>query len=325
LSGCSVEDNGDRGPHPLGELTALETADGSLSLHSDLFNEAFHSSAGALGEARAKFARPAELERFPSGTSLRVLDVCVGLGYNSAALMAALPTDGAPQLRWWGLELDPRPLALALGQPAFRRLWPDGVLARLDALHQRGRWQDTASSGEMLWGDARQTVHQLPKNQGMDLILLDAFSPGRCPQLWSEEFLSALAERLAPGGRLLTYSRAAAIRSSLRRTGLDLRSLLAAPGQRLEWSSGTLAVRSPLTDPLAAIGPGWQALTAMEEEHLLTRASVPFRDPNGSDDAETIQGRRKEEQEHCKMESTSAWQRRWIGSGPDRGHSRLGR
>ena len=41
--------------HPLGELRALRTDDGSLSLHSAHFDEAFHSSAGALAEAKAKF------------------------------------------------------------------------------------------------------------------------------------------------------------------------------------------------------------------------------------------------------------------------------
>ena len=96
--------------HPLGALSALQTADGSLSLHSERFDEAFHSSwGGALAEAEAKFVRPAQLERFCEAGSLRVLDVCVGLGYNSAALLNALPKQNAPALQWWGLELDHDP------------------------------------------------------------------------------------------------------------------------------------------------------------------------------------------------------------------------
>ena len=75
----------------LGVLSAYPTADGSFSLHSDHFGEAFHNSAGALNEAQAKFVEPAELERFSSGQPLRILDVCVGLGYNSAAIFNALP------------------------------------------------------------------------------------------------------------------------------------------------------------------------------------------------------------------------------------------
>ena len=164
----------------------------------------------------------------------------------------------------------------------------------------------------MLWGDARQNLKALPSNYQPDLILMDAFSPGHCPQLWSEEFLRALARRLAPGGRLLTYCRAAAVRSSLRRAGLTLRSLLPATRHRIEWSSGTLAVKPHNTDSLAMEGPGWTVLSAMEEEHLNTRASVPYRDPEGVDKAGSIHRRREREQQSCDLESTSAWQRRWA-------------
>ena len=301
--------------HPLGELTALDTADGSLSLHSSHFSEAFHSSAGALAEAKAKFVAPAQLERFQSGTPLRVLDVCVGLGYNSAALMEALPLDAPPQLQWWGLELDPRPLALALGHQGFNAQWSAPVLARLEALRDYGYWEAVSGSyGRMLWGDARQQLQQLPRDLKLDLILMDAFSPSHCPELWSEEFLEGLGQRLAPGGRLLTYSRAASIRGSLQRAGLELRSLLPAPGQRKEWSSGTMAHRLIPGHELAASGPGWQALSPMEIEHLHTRAAVPYRDPEGRDPAATIQQRRRDEQRHCKFESTSQWQRRWIAA-----------
>jgi hypothetical protein len=53
------------------------------------FGEAFHNSAGALNEARAKFVGPAELDRFRGGEPLHILDVCVGLGYNTAAVLGS--------------------------------------------------------------------------------------------------------------------------------------------------------------------------------------------------------------------------------------------
>ena len=100
LSGCTSE----LGPqqHPLGTLSSYATADGSYSLYSRHFKEAFHSSAGALAEARSKFVAPAQLERFYGSKQLRVLDVCVGLGYNSAALIEALQGSSI-RLHWWGL------------------------------------------------------------------------------------------------------------------------------------------------------------------------------------------------------------------------------
>ena len=303
----------------LGALRVYPTADGSFSLHSDHFGEAFHNSAGALNEARAKFVQPAELQRFSSGTELRILDVCLGLGYNTAAVLEALPTAG-PKLQWWGLELDRRPLEQALEQASFQSLWSASVLAKLEAIRDHGcwkepnNWQEPNSQGIQLWGDARSMLQEIPEPVRFDLVLLDAFSPQRCPELWSEEFLGALAQRLAPQGRLLTYSRSAAVRASLKRAGLSLYSLLPAPGERVGWSSGTMATPADAACPLD--GPGWRQLSAMEWEHLQTRAAVPFRDPQGNATAEDILERRRLEQEHCGYEPTNAWQRRWRRDSP---------
>ena len=292
----------------LGELHAYPTADGSFSLQSDRFGEAFHNSAGARNEAQAKFALPAQLERFRDGTPLRVLDVCVGLGYNSAVVLEALPTP-PPELEWWGLELDHRPLDLALARQDFRSSWSASVLQVLEQIRDHGSWRQGGCNGRLLLGDARTMLGQIPGRQSFDLILQDAFSPQRCPELWSEEFLAGLARRLAAGGRLLTYSRSAAVRASLRRNGLMLFSLLPAPGERPGWSSGTMAVRRGASIPDG--GPGWRALSLMEEEHLHTRAAVPFRDPSGTDDSAAILRRRSMEQDGCSLEPTNAWQRRW--------------
>lgn len=293
----------------LGILTACPTADGSFSLHSEYFGEAFHNSAGALNEARAKFVRPAELNRFSCGQPLRILDVCVGLGYNSAAVLESLPLP-APDVEWWGLELDRRPLELALQQSRFRSIWSDAVLKHLHGIQTADGWSISRSKGRQLWGDARETLPLIPEGIRFDLILQDAFSPQRCPELWSEEFLGALAKRLAPGGRLLTYSRSAAIRASLQRAGLELYSLLPAPGERPGWSSGTMAVK-PDGSP-ASQGAGWRPLSLMEREHLVTRAAVPFRDPEQQATSRMILTRRTQEQIECDLEATNEWQRRWM-------------
>jgi tRNA U34 5-methylaminomethyl-2-thiouridine-forming methyltransferase MnmC len=211
-------------------------------------------------------------------------------------------------VRWWGLELDRRPLELALSQPRFQALWSEDVLHKLAAIRDQGGWSTPGDEGKQLWGDAREMLSTIPEAVRFDLILHDAFSPQRCPELWSEEFLGALAQRLAPGGRLLTYSRAAAIRGSLKRAGLELRSLPPAPGERTGWSSGTVAIKQ---DKSAV---SCRPLSAMEQEHLLTRAAVPFRDPDQRDLAPVILERRRQEQLHCGLEATNSWQRRWRGA-----------
>lgn len=65
------------------------TEDGSVGLYSHADKDVYHSKFGALTEAWEKFILPAELENADI-ESLKVLDVCYGIGYNTKALMSFL-------------------------------------------------------------------------------------------------------------------------------------------------------------------------------------------------------------------------------------------
>ncbi|MEB3255411.1 MAG: MnmC family methyltransferase [Synechococcaceae cyanobacterium] len=294
-----------------GPLLARHSRDGSFSLWSEAFREGFHCAAGAVAEAEASFVAPSQLERFAPGSQLTVLEVAVGTGTNTAALLAAARSRGL-RLRWWGLEIDPRPRDLALAEPAFRCAWPAPVLADLEAL---------LTGPTLLWGDARRRLPELPGGLmgACDLVLHDAFSPRRCPELWTREFLDGLARRLAPQGRLISYSSAAAYRASLRALGLKLAAIRRVPGGAIpegfaaavpaRWSGGTAASPSSL-----ATGAGddvLRPLSPMEEEHLRTRAAADYRDPGGRGTAAEILAERLKRQATMGGESSSAWRRRW--------------
>ncbi len=292
-------------------MSIYSTDDGSKSLHSNHFNENFHDSNGALKEAYEKYVIPADLYRFKKGVKLNVLDVCIGLGYNTACLIEAIKNNSI-ELNWWGLELDKRPLSIALNNQTFKENWSPSVLTILKSIRDFEGWVHPRSAGQILWGDARQQLNLIPNSTKFDLILHDAFSPKNCPELWSEEFLKTLTSKLTCGGRLITYCSAAAVRATLKRAGLQLRSLLPNQDSGNSWSTGTLAILSPSKETINPKGPNWQLLTPMEEEHLLTRAATPYRDLSGLDDAQEILARRKQEQHASSLEKTKNWQRRWL-------------
>lgn len=312
-------------------LVPRRSRDGSYSLYSLEFAEGFHCADGALSEARRVFVAPAELERYPAGTRLRVLEVAVGTGTNTAALVQACQERGL-RLDWWGLELDPFPLQLALADDGFRRQWPGSVLRELQTL---------ASGERLLWGDGRARLSELLERfEGRcDLVLHDGFSPRHCPQLWSLEFLVDLAGLLAPRGRLLTYCSAAAVRRALLLAGLQLAAIsttgapaadpsinthrpanpgrgLNAPGDAAPealgpaphgiWSAGTAASPSALPS-----GRVLRPLTPLELEHLACRAGEPYRDPGRNGTAADILERRQQQQLLSTAEPSGQWQRRW--------------
>lgn len=268
------------------------------------------------------FVAPAQLERFPPGSRLRVLEVAVGTGTNTAALLqACLERDLS--LDWWGLELDPLPLQLALADGGFRQQWPGVVLQQLETL---------TGSERLLWGEGRTRLLELQNRLSgrCDLVLLDAFSPRHCPQLWSLEFLGDLAALLAPQGRLLTYCSAAAVRRALGLCNLQLAAITSpdttpAPGlattsgettgesmgvttgpRPAAWSAGTVA--SPSALPLGGV---LRPLSLMELEHLACRAGEPYRDPARNGTAAELLARRQRDQNLSAAEPGSQWQRRW--------------
>ena len=69
------------------------------------------------------------------------------------------------------------------------------------------------------------------------------------------------------------------------------------------WSSGTLAWSPNAGDQLLSeTSPVWRGLSLMEEEHLQTRAGVPYRDPSGTDVAASILKRRQQAQGRLRID-----------------------
>ncbi len=337
-------------------FTVEPTADGSATFYSETFGEWFHSRSGAYDEARSTYVQATHLvERAQHQGHITILDVCYGLGYNTAAALEGIwAVQPELPIRLAALELDatvpqaaiaqgllkrwPEPVQEALkeiatdacsealshsspisvlvefpaiaatsneklvthriGSPAFREEWKG---TNLNIGGQAGA-RETQLIANLLVGDARQQIQALVEQDFQaDVIFLDPFSPPRCPQLWTVEFLNLVARCLHPQGILATYSCAAAVRTALTTAGLHIGSL-AAPGRR--WPS-TLASHTDMSLP---------PLSQQEQEHLQTRAAVPYRDPLLQDNAALIQQRRSQEQAQSPLQATGEWRRRWLGS-----------
>lgn len=282
--------------------TPQPTHDGSFTFFSEEFGEAFHSSQGAKTEAFQKFAQATDLAQLAERDIVRLLDVCYGLGYNSAAALETIwAVRPACRIELYGLELD---ATVPLAAVAHRAVWPESIQPILQTLAERHHCQTERLEANLLIGDARQTIQTLRQiGWQADAIFFDPFSPKRCPQLWTVEFCQQVAGCLAPTGKLATYSRSAAVRAALQLAGLQIGSLpLGDRALPHEWSQGTVAAWN--CDPLPP-------LSLMEQEHLQTRAAIPYRDPSLIGTAAEIIERHRLEQQHSSRESTSSWRRRW--------------
>ncbi|WP_407895833.1 tRNA (5-methylaminomethyl-2-thiouridine)(34)-methyltransferase MnmD [Scytonema sp. NUACC26] len=284
-------------------FTPESTADGSFTFFSQEFGELFHSHYGARQESFLKFSVPTQLAFAASKSHLRLLDVCYGLGYNTAAALQTIwEVNPKCHVEVIGLELN-----AAVPQAAIAHNLYDNwgyeytrILAQLACEHQVVRDYLTA---KLLIGDARGTI-QLVNQSGFqaDAIFLDPFSPPHCPQLWTVEFIEQLSLCLDLNGLLATYSCAAAVRTALKAVGLEIGST-SPVGRR---TPGTVAAH--LKDKESPLPP----LSQAEEEHLLTRAAIPYRDPQLNDSGDVILKRRQQEQQASFLEPTSHWRKRWL-------------
>jgi len=284
-------------------LSLHPTADGSVTLFSDRWQETFHSVHGAKDEAEAKFVIPTGIvAKAQTQAQIRILDVCYGLGYNSAAaLEALLPPRSQVEIIALESNLEVPQMAIGAG---LVNIWSPPVVEILKTVAippHTCRRIDPAIDLDLWIGDARQTIDQVPMAWA-DAIFLDPFSPPRCPQLWTVEFMQRLAARLKPDGYLVTYSCAAAIRTALLTAGLNIGSTPPV-GRR---SPGTIAAFPP--QPLPAI-------STAEQEILQTRGAIPYRDRTLTATAADIMAARQQEQNLSPLESTSSWKKR-LGSIP---------
>lgn len=276
--------------------STITTSDGSITFFSEEFQQAFHNFSGARLEALEKYVLPTYLLALArERQELHIIDVCFGLGYNSAVALERI-WQVNPHCRVWIHALERSP---DVPQQAHQQgLWDDWPFkSRWRQWIDEGAIEDARFSAHIHWGDARQTLQTLPK-QWADAVFYDPFAPPSSPHLWTVEMFEQVARCLKPHGRLATYSCAVAVRSGMLAAGLHIGSTppVGRPGP------GTVASPSPAQLP---------PLSQRETEHLQTRAAVPYRDPSLTASISDIIERRDREQKQSQLEATSVWKKRW--------------
>ncbi len=144
--------------------------------------------------------------------------------------------------------------------------------------------------------DARKVI--IEDNNLYDLIFLDAFTPSKCPCLWSYEFFKLLFEHLEPDGKILTYTTSASVRGAMIEAGFFIGNIY---NEREKKFTGTIATKnkSLIKYPLSEFDLGL----------VKTKAGIFYRDENLTDLNEAISARRNEEVKNSTRLSTSKYRK----------------
>lgn len=291
--------------HPTG-LTPVLTEDGSSTFYSQIFGEWFHSRKGACNEAQQTYVEAANITQRAQRPQLNILDVCYGLGYNTAAALDEIrQTNAHCQIVVKALELEVEVPRRAIAHNLLHH-YSTPTQQILHSLATNHTAKTQTLSAELLLGDARQQIQRVIEQGWLaDVIFFDPFSPPHCPQLWTVEFFQQVAQCLNPqGGVLVTYSCAAAVRAAMKICGLLIGEI---PAGGRQWP-GTIACHPQTASLNLQIGT---PLSQQAKEHLQTRAAVPYRDPALCDRAPQILERRQQEQLTSDLLPTGPWRKHW--------------
>jgi len=186
------------------------TEDNSITLFSEKYQEHYHSTKGAVEESFEKFVKPCKIAELAKKGKIKILDVCFGVGYNSAAAIdVALEANPECIIEIVGLENDPKILdEIKNLNPAFKHY---------DII--KGKSNERIKL-KILLGDARERIKEL--NEKFDAIFFDPFSPKVCPELWTKEFFKEIKRLMNPGAILTTYSCARIVRDNMKAVGLTV-------------------------------------------------------------------------------------------------------
>ncbi len=198
-------------------LQKIFTADKSESFLNTEVGETYHSQTGAVEEALKKYATPCKIKELAKNKKkIAILDVCFGMGYNSAmAIDVALEENPHCEVEVVGLEYDPEIIKKIQDVNPdidffthYKKLTPENLQFKHGNVTVR-----------ILLGDARETVKEL-SNDHFDAIFFDPFSPKTAPDMWTVEFFKEMYRVLNNEGLLATYSCARMARDNMSKAGL---------------------------------------------------------------------------------------------------------
>ena len=145
-----------------------------------------------------------------------------------------------------------------------------------------------------------QDVRDYVKNSNLkyDIVLLDGFTPNKCPCIWSQDFFERLYELMNDDGQLVTYNTSAVVRSAMFNAKFNVGNIKNSDDKII----GTFASKN--------ISLIKNHLSKKQLGLLSTKAGIPFRDKNLQLSNDEILSNRLHEQNLSTLESSSKYLKR---------------
>lgn len=212
-------------------LKIVETDDGLHSIYVAELDEHYHSTHGALQEAKHIFIEAGLHFKAQCSSRLSILEIGFGTGLN-AYLTALASASGELNVVYNGLELHPVPLAV-IDQLNYVEIIGEAANREEFRLLHSSAWDIPVSINENFeFTKINQSVFDFKPSQKYDLIYFDAFGFRAQEEMWSLEVFQKMSDSLNVDGALVTYCSKGEVRRRMQQCGLIVSKLPGPSGKR---------------------------------------------------------------------------------------------
>ena len=221
------------------ERRAERTADGSITLYIPEMDEHYHSTNGAIIEALHVYVDAAFKNRLSKGQEqcLNLLEIGFGTGLN--AFLTMLEAEKTHRkVSYTTLELFPLSKditsQLNYAEQVVEMLGGDidKLKELFDQIHNAA-WNESVEITPFFTIEKRQIDLTEESLKGdFDIVYYDAFAPDKQPDMWTEDVVEKVCDRVNKGGVLTTYCAKGIVRRGFRDQGFLMERLPGPPGKR---------------------------------------------------------------------------------------------
>jgi tRNA U34 5-methylaminomethyl-2-thiouridine-forming methyltransferase MnmC len=213
--------------------TIVTTKDGSKTIKIEDWNEHYHSTHGAVLEAKHVYIG-AGLDYFHENHKsepITVLEAGFGSGLN--ALLACFWSEKqSVRMNYIGLEAYPVAENEWKALDYSEQIQNDSYSSIYEKLHESA-WETTSEITSLFTLKKHHSFFSdLQLDQKADVVFYDAFGPRVQPELWEKSIFENFYRALKPNGVFVTYSVKGTARRALEEIGFKVDVIEGPPGKR---------------------------------------------------------------------------------------------
>lgn len=212
-------------------MEKFRTADGSDSLISTQFGEAYHSRHGAITESRHVFIDAGLLPMLSNKDQVHVLEIGLGTGLN-ALLSLQVANDLKKDIRYTAYELYPISPEQAASLNYSEQIQRLDLYPLFQSMHEMAWGEEVPLTPHFKLEKREQDFNTINEIGRYDLIYMDAFAPAAQSEFWEDAFIERLCDSLKPGGVLVTYCAKGSFKRALKAAGMTVEGIPGPPGKR---------------------------------------------------------------------------------------------